>query len=478
MPVSLKAVSAVAKIPDRPVISPIRRGLSTYALKGESITKKMIMEFARKNDVQFVSMQFTDMLGVVKNVTIPVHKLENAIDKNVWFDGSSVEGFARICESDMFLKPDLFTFAVLPWTLGTDTVTARMICDVYTPSGKPFDGDPRGILKRQMEKAKKLGYSFYTGPELEFFLFKKDNGNLKTLPHDNAGYFDQTTDLAANIRADMSIALDQMGVEVEALHHEVAVGQHEINFKYSDALTTADGAVTFKMVLKAIASKYGLHATFMPKPIAGISGSGMHTNQSLFKDSKNVFFDKNDPYKLSKIARQFVAGQLHHIRAMNAVINPTVNSYKRLVPGYEAPIYITWAATNRSALIRIPRYTEGNDSAVRCELRCPDGAANPYLAFAVMLAAGLDGIEKKMEVQKPTEEDVYHFTHKDLKERGIKSVSPNLRVALTELKNDKVIRSVLGEHLFSRYYEAKKAEWKSYIASVTQWELDHYLETY
>jgi glutamine synthetase len=456
----------------------LKRGLSVYALTGAGVTKKKIMDFAKEHDVQFVNMQFTDMIGVVKTVTIPIHKLEDAIDSNVWFDGSSVEGFARICESDMYLKPDLSTFAILPWTFDTGTVIARMICDVYTPDGKPFEGDPRNILKKQLARAKKLGYTFYTGPELEFFLFKKENGKLETLPHDNAGYFDQTTDLAAHIRADMSLTLDQMGFEVETLHHEVADGQHEISFKYSDALTTADGAVTFKMVLKAVASKYGLHATFMPKPIAGINGSGMHTNQSLFKNGKNAFFDKNDDYKLSKIAKYFMAGQLEHIRAMNAVVNPIVNSYKRLVPGYEAPIYVTWASTNRSALMRIPRYTEGKEAATRCELRCPDCTANPYLAFAVMLAAGLDGIEKKMKLQDPTEEDVYHFTKDDLDKHEIGSVAPNLRVALTELKNNEVIRGALGEHLFNIYYEAKKDEWKSYIASVSDWEVKRYLETY
>lgn len=479
MPVMSKCVvKSTSSAYERPILSTVRRGLAAYALTGDVITKKMILEYAKENCVQFVNMQFTDMLGIVKNVTIPVHKLESAIDKNVWFDGSSVEGFARICESDMFLKPDLSTFAILPWTLGTGNVTARLICDVYTPSGEPFEGDPRYILKKQMERAEKMGYVYYTGPELEFFLFRKENGNLSPLPHDNAGYFDQTTDLASNIRQDMSAALDQMGIEVEALHHEVAVGQHEIGFKYGDALSTADKAITFRVVLKAIANSYGLHATFMPKPIAGINGSGMHVHQSFFKNGKNVFYDDNDPYKLSDIAKYFIAGQLYHVRAMNAIVNPIVNSYKRLVPGYEAPIYISWAATNRSALMRIPRFTEGNKNAVRCELRCPDPASNPYLAFAVMLAAGLDGIEKKMKIQKPTEEDVYHFTHEDLKARGITAVSPNLRVALTELKNDPVIRGVLGEHLFNRYYEAKKAEWKSYLATVTTWEIDRYLETY
>lgn len=446
-----------------------------------SLAKKDILDIVKKVDVQFVDMSFVDLFGVVKAVTIPISQLENALDHNVWFDGSSVEGFTRIFESDMYLKPDLDTFAIYPWSYCTDAVTARFICDVYRPDGAPFEGCPRYILKRQLEEAKKLGFTFNTGPELEFFLFKYDaDGKLGPLPHDQAGYFDLTTDRALEIRQDMSWALDQMGVRVEALHHEVAVGQHEIDFEYGDALTTADRVTTFKTVLKAVAHMYGLHATFMPKPIAKINGSGMHVHQSFAdaKTGKNRFFDKDDDYKLSEIARSFIAGQLNHIRALNALMNPTVNSYKRLVPGYEAPVYVSWATTNRSALVRIPRYTPGREAATRCELRCPDPSANPYIAFAGMLAAGLDGVNRKMKPPKPMEENLYEMSDDDRMKRGIGGVSENLGVALQELANDKVVRDAIGQHTFEKYYEAKMSEWQDYLLFVSKWELDRYLETY
>jgi glutamine synthetase len=463
----------------RPTISPIRRDLGSLALLDKTVNKKKVLDFCKKNKVQFVNMQFTDLLGVVKAVTIPIHKLPGAIDHNVWFDGSSIEGFTRIFESDMYLKPDLSTVALLPWTVDSGDVTVRIICDVYMPDDTPFMGDPRGILKRQLLEAKKLGFDFSTGPELEFFLFKKSNGKLMPLPHDNAGYFDQTTDLASSIRADMSFALDSMGVEVEALHHEVAIGQHEINFKYDGALATADKATTFKTVLKAVADRYGLHATFMPKPIAGVNGSGMHVHQSLWKNGKNAFYDKKDSYGLSEVARHFVAGQLKHIRAMNALLNPLINSYKRLVAGYEAPVYTAWGTTNRSALIRIPRLTEATRvNATRCELRCPDPSANTYLAFAVMLAAGLDGVKNKLTPPAPVEENIFDMTTAEAKKRKITPVSESLDVALEELKNDDVIRGVLGEDTFEKYYEGKRAECDSYRTAVSQWELDTYLEVY
>ncbi|MEK7528532.1 MAG: glutamine synthetase family protein [Patescibacteria group bacterium] len=439
----------------------------------------MVLEFAKKHSVQFINMQFIDLLGIPKAVTIPVHKLEDAIDTNVWFDGSSIQGFTRIFESDMYLQPDLNTVALLPWTVGSGDVTMRIICDVYLPDGKPFSGDPRGILKRQLAEAKKLGYDFFTGPELEFFLFQKKDGKLSPLPHDNAGYFDQTTDLASSIRADMSFALDSMGVEVEALHHEVAVGQHEIDFKYSDALSTADRAVTFRMVLKTVADRYGLHATFMPKPIFGINGSGMHVHQSMWKGGKNAFYNKKGVYGLSDLARSFIAGQLKHIRAMNAILNPLVNSYKRLVAGYEAPVYTAWGNTNRSALIRIPRITPSRQpTGTRCELRCPDPAANVYLTFAVMLAAGMDGIKNKMTPPDPVEENIFHMDEASARKRKITPVAENLDIALEELKNDSVIRNVLGDDTFEKYYELKRAEWDSYRTAVSQWEIDNYLEVY
>lgn len=449
-----------------------------YDFAKQHLSKKEVMERAKKEGVQFINLQFCDFWGILKAVTIPIHKLEEALDHNIWFDGSSIEGFTRIFESDMFLKPDMNTFAVLPWTKGMGDVTARMICDVYLSNGEPFEGDPRFILKQQLKKAEKLGYSFNTGPELEFFLFRKENGKLMPLPHDQAGYFDQTMDLAMDIRKDMSFALDHMGVEVEALHHEVAVGQHEIDFKYSSALQTADNTMTLKMVLKAVANLHGLHATFMPKPIGGINGSGMHVHQSLFKGDKNIFFDEKDEYHLSEIAKSYIAGQLKHIRSMNAILNPIVNSYKRLVVGYEAPVYIAWAARNRSALIRIPRATEGNHNATRCELRCPDPSCNPYLAFAVMLAAGLDGIEKKMTPPGPVEENIYHLSDKDIVKKSIGSVCGDLPTALKEMGKSSLMRSVLGEHVFKTIYEAGMQAWDEYRMSISQYELDRYLEVY
>lgn len=449
-------------------------------LSKTGVTKEQVMDICKKYNVKFINMQFTDLLGVSKAVTIPIHKLDDAIDHNVWFDGSSIEGFTRIFESDMYLKPDLDTFAVLPWTKDGTDITARIICDVYLSDGSPFEGDPRYVLKKQMEEAKKLGYIYNTGPELEFFLFHRNGHKLKPLPHDEAGYFDQTTDLAAEVRRDMSFALDEMGVEVEALHHEVAQGQHEIDFVYSNALRTADNATTLKLVLKAVANLHDLHATFMPKPIYGINGSGMHVHQSFFNfEGKNVFYDsKGKPYYLSDIALSFIAGQLHHIRAMNAIINPLINSYKRLIVGYEAPVYVAWGSRNRSALIRIPHYSVGKESGARCELRCPDPACNPYLAFAVMLAAGLDGIKKKMKPPIPVEENIFEFTDEQAKKRGITWVSENLYVALQELQKNELIRGVLGEHVFQSYYQAKMVDWDEFRTCVTEWELDKYLEVY
>lgn len=441
--------------------------------------KGRVLSKAKEYDVQFVDMQFSDMNGVLKALTIPVSKLEDALDHNVWFDGSSVEGFTRIFESDMYLKPDLDTFAVLPWTKGTAHVTARIICDVYMPDGTPFEGDPRYILKKQVKRAQDMGYTYYVGPELEFFLFKMDEeGRPHPLPHDLGGYFDQSTDLAAEIRKDMSHALQAMDIDVEALHHEVAVGQHEIDFKYGEAVRTADNAMTFKHVLKAVAAKYGLHATFMPKPIAGINGSGMHVHQSFFKDGTNAFYDAEDSYKLSPLAKRFIAGQLQHIKALNAVINPLINSYKRLVVGYEAPVYVAWASRNRSALVRVPRYTPGREQATRCELRCPDPTANPYLAFAVMLAAGLDGIEKGLNAPDPVEENIFDFDNNEIERRGIGSVAGTLKEAIDALRDDSVIRGVLGEHTFGKYYEAKLSEWDDYRVSVSKWEHERYLEIY
>jgi glutamine synthetase len=443
------------------------------------LTKQDVLKLAKEHNVQFVNLQFTDIVGTLKAVTIPVWKLEDAIDQNVWFDGSSIEGFTRIHESDMFLKLDLSTFAVIPWTVESKSGTrARIICDVFMPDGTPFEGDPRGILKRQLERAKKLGFDFNVGPELEFFLFKRAaDGSILPEPHDEAGYFDQTTDAATEIRQEMTFALQAFGIDVEALHHEVAIGQHEIDFRYCDALAGADASVTLRFALKSVAQQHGLHATFMPKPIAGINGSGMHVHQSLFTtDGKNAMFDANGTHSLSPLALSFIAGQLHHIKALNAIINPTVNSYKRLVVGYEAPVNVAWGQRNRSVLIRVPRYTPGREKAVRVEIRCPDPAANPYLAFAALLAAGLDGVEKGMTAPEPVEDDLFEMSAEELHERGIGSVAGTLLEALEALKENTVIREAIGEFTFEKFYQAKRAEWDSYRLAVSEWELERYLE--
>jgi glutamine synthetase len=464
-------------------ISPVRREHMYAKYPRINASKEVVLEHCKEQGVQFVDLQFCDIFGIMKAVTIPIHKLEDAIDHNAWFDGSSIDGFTRITESDMFLKPDLNTFAVLPWTRDGEDVTARLMCDVYLADGTPFEGDPRYILKRQLKEAAKLGYMLQTGPELEFFLFQKDDkGKWAPIPHDSAGYFDQTTDLGLRIRRHMAFALDEMGIEVEALHHEVAAGQHEIDFKYADALRTADNAVSFQLTLKTIAHRMGLHATFMPKPIFGINGSGMHVHQSLasLEDGQNKFYDADSKYYgLSNLATQYMAGQLHHIHALNAIINPTVNSYKRLVVGYEAPVNAAWGQRNRSALIRVPRVTPAMaPKATRCELRCPDPAANPYLAFAVMLAAGLDGIKKQMVAPEPIEDNIWELTPEEMKTRNIKTVASNLKEALDALKENTVIREALGEHCFEHFYAAKVDEWDRYRMAISQWELDEYLVNY
>ena len=438
-----------------------------------------VLARAEQEQVEFVSLQFTDIMGIVKNVTIPIEIFPHIIEDGQWFDGSSIEGFARIAESDMYLMPDLSTFTVIPWERGKAT-TARVICWVYNPNGDLFPGDPRVVLLRQLERAAKLGFVYNTGPELEFFLFRKENGRIAPLPHDQGGYFDLTTDLAAAVRKDMIKALEAFGIKVEAGHHEVAVGQHEIDFEYADALTTADNAITFKYTLKAVAQLHALHATFMPKPIQGINGSGMHTHQSLawLESGQNAFVDPSDAYGLSELAKRFIAGQLYHARGMCAVLAPLVNSYKRLVPGYEAPVYISWARQNRSALIRVPAVRAGRLQATRIELRCPDPSANPYLAYAVMLAAGLDGIERELPLPEPIEENVYHFTEEDLRRRNVGVLPSTLGEAIAELERDEVIREALGEHVFERLVEAQKRDWDAFRQYVTPWELERYLEIY
>jgi glutamine synthetase len=444
---------------------------------------KAQIERAKANGIRFVQLQFTDIVGAVKAVTIPVHQLESSVAHGTWFDGSSIEGFTRIAESDQYLVPDMSTFAEIPWQKGSGPRgTARVICDVYTPKGEPFVGDPRYILRRQVDRARELGYIVNMGPELEFFLFRRDeNGRVAPLPHDLAGYFDFTTDLAQEVRQDMVDALGAFGINVEAAHHEVAEGQHEIDFEYSDAIRTADNALTFKFTLKAVAQLHGLYATFMPKPIHGINGSGMHTHQSLYSiaEARNAFADPANQYGLSDVARSYAAGILTHARGMIAVLAPLVNSYKRLVPGYEAPTYLTWGRTNRSALIRVPKVSPGKSiEGTRLEVRCPDPASNTYLAFAAMIAAGLDGVEKGMTLGEPVEESLFEMDAARIAEKGIRELPGTLGEAIDELEADPVICEALGDHVLSHYLEAKRAEWDEYKTQVTKWELDRYLEAY
>lgn len=442
-------------------------------------TAQDVLRIVREQMVKFIHLQFTDIVGIVKGITIPVHELETALYKGVWFDGSSIQGFARIAESDMYLMPDPTTFQVIPWEAKEGAGTARMICDVYTPTGKPFLGDPRGVLKKAVKRAEEMGFGFNTGPELEFFLFNYDAAGRPTvIPHDQGGYFDYSTDLAVNVRKDMVAALEALGIKPEASHHEVAVGQHEIDFRYDDAVTTADNAITFKYVLKAVAKFHNLYATFMPKPVFGINGSGMHTHQSLvdLKTGKNAFADPNDEFGLSTIAKQYIAGQLAHARGFCAVVAPLVNSYKRLVPGYEAPVYLSWARINRSALIRVPRVSQ--IEATRLELRCPDPCCNPYLAFAAILTAGLDGIEKGMTPPDALEENLYELDEESRIQRQVKTLPGSLREALDCLSEDKVIQDALGPHIYERFMSAKRQEWDDYRIQVTEWEVDRYLPMY
>jgi glutamine synthetase len=379
----------------------------------------------------------------------------------------------------MFLMPDRATYAVIPWERNGHA-TARVICDVFTPSGDPFPGDPRGVLKRQLARLAERGYGYNIGPELEFFLFRLEEDGVSPLPQDRAGYFDVSTDLAGDIRKDMVLALTEMGITVEQAHHEVALGQHQINFRYADALLTADNAITFKYTLKAIAQRHGLHATFMPKPLEGVNGSGMHTHQSLYRldGTGNAFADEADPYGLSDLARGFMAGLLHHARGMSAVFAPIVNSYRRLVPGFEAPVYISWAHVNRSALIRVPAVRPHRRQATRIEFRCPDPACNPYLTFAVTLACGLDGVDRSLPLPEPVEEDVYHLTEEDLVRRSVGTLPGTLGEAVQELERDEVVREALGDHVYSHLIEAQKQEWDAFRTHVTEWERERYLEIY
>ncbi len=442
--------------------------------------KKQILEQVKADSVKFISLQFTDVNGTVKSVDIPVSQLDEALDNGIWFDGSSVEGFARIQESDMVLRLDPGTYAVLPWS-PMELRRARVFCDIYTPEGKPFSGDPRGALKRILAKIKERGWTFNVGPEPEFFLFRKNGVTpVHPVPHDVGGYFDfSPNDEAVRVRTELMQALKSMGLEVEVGHHEVAIGQHEIDFRFADALRTADNVLTLKYTVKAIANHNGLVASFMPKPIFGINGSGMHCHQSLFDlKGSNLFYSQDDSLHLSPIAYGFIAGQLVHARALSAIVAPTVNSYKRLVPGYEAPVYIGWAQTNRSSLIRIPCFNHGMKQAIRAELRCPDPSCNPYLAFTAMLAVALDGIDRKLTPEKPlTNVNVYNMTAQERKRMKIQELPGSLREALTELEKDDVIRDSLGPDVMAAFLRAKWEEWDDYRIHVTDWEIERYLET-
>ncbi len=442
---------------------------------------KDILSKVKEDEVKFISFQFTDVNGVVKSVDGPVSRLAEALEDGIWFDGSSVEGFARIQESDMRLVIDPDTYAILPWT-PQELKRARVFCDIYHPNGAPFEGDPRGMLKRQLEKLKKTRkWIFNVGPEPEFFLFKRNsNTSVHPVPHDVGGYFDfSPNDEAVQVRTELMLALNEMGLEIEVGHHEVALGQHEIDFRFADALKTADNVLTLKYAVKAIAAQHGLVASFMPKPVFGINGSGMHCHQSIFSlDGQNLFYDEADPIKLSELAYRFVSGQLAHARALSAVLAPTVNSYKRLVPGYEAPVYIGWAQINRSALIRIPRYSPGKKNTVRIELRCPDPSSNPYLAFNVMLAAALDGIDKGFEYPEPLNDiNVYELSAQERDALGVQMMPGSLIEATRELEQDKVIIDAMGAELYQAFLAARKAEWDDYRIHVTDWELERYLET-
>ena len=438
-------------------------------------TKADILKIAKEKEVRFVRLQFTDILGSIKNVAISVSQLEKALDNQCMFDGSSIEGFVRIEESDMKLHPDYNSFALFPWR--ENNSVARLICDVYKPDGTPFHGSPRQVLKNVLDEAKELGYTFNVGPECEFFLFRNDDQGKPTLQtFDDAGYFDMgPVDPGEDVRRDIVLNLEQMGFEIEASHHECARGQHEIDFKYGDALTTADRVMTFKLAVKTIAHKHGLHATFMPKPIFGIAGSGMHINISMAKDGKNVFCDESDKNGLSSTAYSFIAGIMEHIKGMTAITNPLVNSYKRLVPEFEAPVYIAWSAQNRSPLIRVPA---ARGQGTRVELRSADPSANPYLALAVTIAAGLDGVKRGLVPPPAVDGNMYAMSDAQRKKHKIQMLPTSLESAIVELKKDKLICNTLGEHILEKYVEAKELEWQNYKTRISQWEIDEYLSKY
>ncbi len=434
--------------------------------------KKDVMELIKKYDVKFVRFWFTDVLGQLKSFAVPIEELEVAFEEGMGFDGSSIKGFVGIEESDMVAVPDPTTFAILPWR-PKEKAVARMFCDVYLPEGKPYEGDPRYVLKRNLEKMKEMGFTnFYVGPECEYFYFKTENA---TEILDIGGYFDYPMDAAEDLRRETIFCLEQMGIRVEYSHHEVAPSQHEIDLRYADALEMADMVMTYRVVVKEVARKYGYYATFMPKPLFGENGSGMHTHQSLFKGDENAFFDANGKYYLSDTAQKYIAGILKHIREITLVLNQWVNSYKRLVPGYEAPVYIAWARKNRSALIRVPLYKPGKEKATRIELRSPDPACNPYLAFACMLGAGLKGIKEGYELPEPVERNIFALSEKEKEELGIGSLPGSLGEAIDCAKKSDLLKEILGEHVFNELIALKKAEWDDYRIQVTEYELEKYL---
>lgn len=449
---------------------------TTSGNSGGKETKAQILERMEREKVRFMRLQFTDILGIIKNVEVPDRQFEQALNGEVMFDGSSIEGFVRIEESDMYLRPDLGTFRVFPWTAPTGENVARMICDIYTPNGEPFIGCPRMTLKKVIALAAQRGVQMKAGPEAEFFLFQMRNGAPTTETHDAASYFDLSpVDMGESVRREIVLALEGMGFSVEAAHHEVAPGQHEIDLRYDDVLTTADNISTFRFVVKNVAARHGLHATFMPKPVYGINGSGMHTHMSLFSRDTNIFFDAAAPMQLSQQCLHFIGGILRHAKGFCAITNPLVNSYKRLVPGYEAPTNIAWSERNRSPLVRVPA---ARGRATRIELRMPDPSCNPYLALAVMLRAGLDGLEKQIDPGPPINKNIFKMSHRERRHLRIDELPGNLSEALDEFEKNDLVRETLGEHLFEHFLAAKREEWLDYIKHVSPWEVDRYLGVY
>jgi len=436
-------------------------------------TKAEIMKMVKEHKVKFIRLWFTDVLGFLKGFAIAPNELEGALDEGMGFDGSSIEGFARIEESDMIARPDPDTFSIIPWRSTDNCMVGRMFCDIYEPNGKPFEGDPRYVLKRNLARAKEMGYTYYVGPELEFFYF---SNSQTPQPLDQGGYFDLLPlDVAQDLRRDTILTLQSMGITVEYSHHEVAASQHEIDLRYTDALTMADNVMTYRLVVKEIARKHGVYATFMPKPIFGINGSGMHVHQSLFKGEKNAFFDAKDKYHLSSVGKAYTAGLLKHAPEITSITSQWVNSYKRLIPGYEAPVYICWAQMNRSALIRVPMYKPGKEKATRIEYRSPDPACNPYLAFSVMLASGLEGISKNYKLPEPANDNIYHMREDERRQAGIHALPEDLLDAVRITENSKLVKQALGEKLFEYFIRNKKMEWDEYKAQVTQYEINKYL---